>query len=211
MATTRRSLMLDAMLLGGLALASSGCWWSAWLHKPETLHVYILVVPDEAVGGPAAHPHQPLTPPELQRAEEWLKRNVPKDRLKPTSIIVIHDEPASFLPNDTLIAHDPRGHRETILRVWTESDRIEWQSDRLFKIVKIDKAGPPAVTISDAPKDPFYSGMPYVGALVGEKDYKIQSSKLMASANNQQYKISLQVDDRVVDPDIICGSPPPGR
>ena len=50
-----------------------------------------------------------------------------------------------------LFAHDHH-HRDTVLRVWTESDTIEYQCDEQFEIVQVERAG---WKIYGAPENPF--------------------------------------------------------
>ena len=203
MTTTRRAFILDSMAIGGLALTSSACS-STSMHKPEILRVHIFVVPDEVFGGSKGA--GPLTDVELTAAEPHVRQNARRLNLDATSIIVMRGQPANF-HRDKLIRHNPAGARETVLKVWTESDVIEWQSDRPFAIVTIEKAEPPAPSVASAPKNPFYGDIPF-NAASSDSTYKYQTPKLRASANGQQYKISLRIDGRLVDPDIICGSPP---
>ena len=89
------------------------------------------------------------------------------DVLKPTDIVVVGREPASVRTIDgsgsgvgsadqpwttrQLLAHDHH-HTDTVLRVWTESDTIEYQCDVPFEIVQVQKAG---WRIYDAPDNPF--------------------------------------------------------
>ena len=50
-----------------------------------------------------------------------------------------------------LVAHDDC-HSDTVLRVWTEADTIEYQCDVPFEIVQVERAG---WRIYDAPEIPF--------------------------------------------------------
>ena len=79
--------------------------------------------------------------------------------LEPTDIVVVGREPASVRTidskgkpsRDSCLAHDD-GHRDTVLRVWTESDTIEYQCEEKFEIMKVEKAG---WKIYDTPDNPF--------------------------------------------------------
>ena len=119
-------------------------------------------------------------------------------------------------PTRRLFAHDHH-HADTVLRVWTESDTIEYQCDRRFEIVKVEKEG---WKIYDAPDNPFGSGKVDYKAQerqlgTGKRQYFWTSSVLPATANNQQYKMTFKIFDEngkngeLVDPDIVCGNPPP--
>ncbi len=104
------------------------------------------------------------------------------EALEPTDIVVVGREPASVRKVDSsgkpvsakltieadrtasepqqtrkLFAHDDH-HRDTVLRVWTESDTIEYQCDEKFEIVGVERAG---WKIYDAPDNPFGNGRPY--------------------------------------------------
>jgi len=159
------------------------------------------------------------------------------EALKPTDIVVIGTEPASVRvldkngepvpldeagqpvpdrtsepPTRRLCAHDD-GHRDTILRVWTESDTIEYQCDRQFEIVRITRAG---WKIYNAPDDPFGNSKDGYKAHKGDDEGRrglwVWKSGLMpASANNQQYKATFKIGDNLIDPDVVCGDPPPSN
>src|SRR5262245_32453988 len=67
------------------------------------------------------------------------------DVLEPTDIVVIGREPASVCTIDRsgkrvprrLLAHD-EGNRPTVLRVWTDSDTIEYQCEKKFAIIRVE-------------------------------------------------------------------------
>ena len=40
--------------------------------------------------------------------------------------------------------------------------------------------------------------------------WKWTSGVVPASANNQQYKMTFEIGGKRVDPDVVCGNPPPG-
>jgi hypothetical protein len=166
------------------------------------------------------------------------------DVLKPTDIVVMGSEPASVrvldkdgkpvaprtadtpnsaaLPGEALtrhlFAHD-HTHTDTVLRVWTESDTIEYQCDEEFEIVRMERAG---WKLFGAPDNPFARDggeTPYkatkeptstTGADGNPKFvWKWTSGKVPASANNQQYKATFKIRGKLVDPDVVCGDPPP--
>jgi len=166
------------------------------------------------------------------------------DVLKPTDIVVIGSEPASVRVLDKdgtpvappaadarssaarrgktltrdLHPHDDR-NRDTVLRVWTESDTIEYQCDQKFAIVKVKKAG---WKLFGAPDDPFETKRgkaPYKATkeqastldAAGNPTFvwKWKSGVVPASANNQQYKATFRIAGQLIDPDVVCGDPPP--
>ena len=53
-----------------------------------------------------------------------------------------------------MVSHEEH-HADTVLRVWTESDTIEYQCDEPFEIVRVERAG---WKIYDAPDNPFGFG-----------------------------------------------------
>jgi hypothetical protein len=114
-------------------------------------------------------------------------------------------------PTRRLFGHDDR-HRDTVLRVWTESDTIEYQCDEEFEIVLVERAG---WKIYGAPDIPFDNGpLPYRSeqrkrATDGKPIWVWTSSVLPAKANNQQYKMSFRINGELIDPDVACGDPPP--
>src|SRR5262249_4644048 len=212
----------DSRAIGGFALSGLACQpkqgpaaqgrpagASPPPHVAEKLPVYILVVPLDVVG--PERNGLPLNGQELQAAESYVKSQATKLNLKPTSIIAVRDKPASFVtvgPNQKLVSHDPSGVRETVLHVWTESDTIEWQSDRPFEITRVAKAGPPQRGTQDtAPENPFKSGFPYSG--LAATNYRVQSSQLSRSPNNRQYKTSTTTDAPLSAPAFRGGAPPP--
>ena len=161
------------------------------------------------------------------------KPNSMFEALNPTDIVVVGRETASVRtvdssgkpvsadattqahqtapePTRRLFAHDDR-HRDTVLRVWTESDTIEYECDEEFEIVKVERAG---WKIHGAPQDPFANARPYRAerrqhATGGEPLWAWTSSVLPATANNQQYKMTFKINGELIDPDVICGFPPP--
>jgi hypothetical protein len=119
-------------------------------------------------------------------------------------------------PTRRLFAHDHH-HTDTVLPVWTESDTIEYQCDVKFEIVKVERAG---WKIYGAPENPFTGDLPYRAeprprAADGARIWVWTSSVLPATANNQQYKMAFRIFDengengQDVDPDVVCGDPPP--
>ena len=109
-----------------------------------------------------------------------------------------------------LLAHD-EGNRHTVLRVWTESDTIEYQCEEKFAITKVEKAG---WKIHDTPDNPFQEPLPYEAKEMprasGEKPLWVwKSGVLTAKANNQQYKATFEIGGEKIDPDVVCGDPPP--
>jgi hypothetical protein len=152
------------------------------------------------------------------------------DVLEPTDIVVVGREPASVRTIDIsdnpaepkltkkLFPHDDC-NRDTVLRVWTESDRIEYQCEREFEIVKVERAG---WKIYGAPDNPFERerrAMPYKATkeptstidAAGNPEFvwKWTSGVLPATANNQQYKPTFKIGGEEIDPDVVCGHPPP--
>jgi hypothetical protein len=120
----------------------------------------------------------------------------------------------SAVPNDSptrkLFAHDDR-HRDTVLRVWTESDTIEYRCEEAFEILEVKSVG---WKIYGAPDNPFANKKPYKaqqvqGAKGGKPLWVWRSSRLPATANNQQYKMTFKIGDEKIDPDVVCGDPPP--
>jgi hypothetical protein len=165
------------------------------------------------------------------------------DVLKPTDIVVMGSEAASLrlldkdgkpvaphsadTPNSALPGEPPKKrldrhddhNRDTILRVWTESDTIEYQCDEEFEIVRMERAG---WKLFDAPDNPFErerGAAPYkatkeptstMDADGNPKSvWKWTSGVVPATANNQQYKATFKIRDEEIDPDVVCGDPPP--
>ena len=141
------------------------------------------------------------------------------EALTPTDIVVVGREPASvrrLRQKLQLSPHDDR-NKDTVLRVWTESDTIEYQCERPFEIVRVEKAG---WRVYDSPDDPFGGGAPYRAQQTprakGQKPLWVWTSGLLpARADNQQYKMTFRIFDKngkngvEVDPDVVCGNPPP--
>jgi len=140
------------------------------------------------------------------------------DVLEPTDIVVMGQEPASLITIDSsgrrvprrLLAHD-EGNRHTVLRVWTGSDTIEYRCEEKFAITKVEKAG---WKIHDTPDNPFQEPLPYEAKEMprasGQKPLWVwKSGVLTAKANNQQYKATFKIGGKLIDPDVVCGYPPP--
>jgi hypothetical protein len=204
-------------------------------HKPFNHVVRIVVLPragrSRSHGGKhGAENH--LTPGELKAAEADLKKMAAPssparsarravgsgkrrsmfEALKPTDIVVVGREPASVRrprQKRQLFGHNDQ-NKDTVLRVWTESDTIEYRCDQPFEIRKVQKAG---WRIHAAPNDPFGKGKPYRARpeqrAGGRQLWVWRSGVLPATANNQQYKMTFRVGRQLIDPDVVCGSPPP--
>jgi hypothetical protein len=120
------------------------------------------------------------------------------------------DQPSEAEPTRRLENHDDR-NRDTVLRVWTESDTIEYQCEEPFAITKVEKAG---WRIFGTPDNPFQDSPPYEAEEMpranGEKPLWVwRSGELTAKANNQQYKATFKIGGELIDPDVVCGDPPP--
>jgi hypothetical protein len=70
--------------------------------------------------------------------------------------------------------------------------------------------------IYGAPDDPFAAKdkrAPYkaveMRAGSGKTLWTWKSDVVPASANNQQYKATFRIDGEEIDPDVVCGDPPP--
>jgi hypothetical protein len=181
-------------------------------------------------------PHD-LTPEQLEAAETALKSMAPPsnvqspattmfDALKPTDIVAVGHEAASVRviqdpgtpgtspraanqppPTRGLYAHNAANH-DTVLRVWTESDTIEYHCDQAFEIVRVERTG---WKIYGAPENPFGGTLPYRARQsdTAAALWIWTSGKLPATANNQQYKATFKIADELIDPDVVCGDPPP--
>jgi hypothetical protein len=208
--------------------------------------------PDRAANeshGPAHESHG-LTDEKLKNAQDQLKKMPPPhsseestpaaknmlEALEPTDIVVVGKEAASVRViaeegvggtatrrTKRLAAHDDR-HRDTVLKVWTESDTVEYQCEHKFAIVEVQQAN---WRIHGAPPNLFErerGSMPYeareepptTGPAGNPKPvWTWTSGTVPKSANNQQYKMSFMIKigdrDELVDPDVVCGDPPPGN
>jgi len=231
MATTRRTFIFESLALGGITLTDPARLLGAAQrrgsptptpppqHEPQILRVKIYLVPEDVLGGPW-QPRRRLTDAELKKAETHVKQVAAAQELGPTSIIVVRDQPTSYTnvakrgrPTVMkLLRHDPNGHRETVLPVWTESDRVEWRFAQPFEIVGIQKAPLPGFQAAGAgvPANPFYDAVTPYSAKESGGLYIIQTSTARRESNGQQYKITFRIAGRIVDPDIACGFPPPG-
>jgi hypothetical protein len=231
MTTTRRTFIFESLALGGIAVTDPARLLGAVQrrgsptptpppqHQPQILRVKIYLVPEDVLGG-GWKPRTRLTDAQLKKAEDHVKQVATAQGLGPTSIIVVRDQPTSYTnvakrgqPTVMkLLRHDPNGHRETVLPVWTESDRVEWQSVQAFEIVGIQKAPRPGFQAAGAsvPANPFYDAVTPYSAKESGGSYIIQTSTARRESNGQQYKITFRIAGRIVDPDIACGFPPPG-
>ncbi len=177
-------------------------------HKPETHHIRIFVVADQVLDGDAPPiGSRPLMPRHLALADAHVKKVAPGLENDVKAIIVIGDKAATFL-NRTLVPHGS-AIREAAIRVYTESDIIEWESDQAFTIVSTEKSHDP-IWYKDGTTDfPFYSGPPFESSSGSGAYHRTQSSTTRREANGQQYKVSIRIGNRLIDPDYVCGDPPP--
>ena len=177
-------------------------------HKPETHHIRIFVVADDVLKGdaPPIGP-RPVTQGHLDLADAHVKKEAPglEDDVK--AIIVIGDKAATFL-HRKLVPHGS-AIQEAAIRVYTESDVIEWESDQAFTIVSTEKSHNPIWHQGGTPDNPFHSGPPFVSSSGNGAYHRARSSMTRSEANGQQYKVSIRIGGRLIDPDYVCGDPPP--
>jgi hypothetical protein len=178
-------------------------------HEAQIHHVRIFVVPDAALEGePPPVGRNELTDRHRRLAKAYANRTAPELQDDVKAIVVIGDKAATFL-NRELVPHD-RAIRHAAIRVFTESDIIEWRSDQPFTIVSTEKAEEPIWSVAGTPENPFYSGPPFESTVDPGNRHQARSSKTKQAANGQQYKVSIRLEDgRLVDPDYVCGDPPP--
>ena len=212
-------------------------------HQGERLVVRIVVVPKagspEASSG-ASHESHGLTDDQLKAATAHLEAMPPPhsseespsgpknmfDALKPTDIVAVGKEAASVrvVPGQESVGgvrtqqtrkldeHNER-HRDTVLKVWTESDTVEYQCEKEFAIVGVKQVnridGAPANLFErsgpmpyEAREEPPTPGNPV-------RVWKWTSVTVPQSANDQQYKMTFKIGDELIDPDVVCGDPPP--
>ena len=180
------------------------------MHIAEVQRVVIYVVPDSVL---QRAPPLPLgkgleaTQDHLHLAHDHVKKEAPDLVKDVKAIIVIGDKAATFL-NGILVRHET-AVREAAIRVYTESDVIEWVCDQAFSIVSTEKSHNPIWREPTAPDNPFYTGPPYDAGCGADTRYRAQSTKTRKEANGQQYKVSIRIGTRLIDPDYVCGSPPP--
>jgi hypothetical protein len=222
-------------------------------HKGERLIVRIVVVRDAGTPeapSRASHESHGLTDDQLKRAEDRLRKMTPPhssqestsppknmfEALKPTDIVAVGKEAASVrvVPRQESVGgartedtrqldeHNER-HRDTVLKVWTESDIVEYQCAEKFEIVDVKQV---KRMIDGAPANLFERER---GALTPETRYvameemtpgpagnpvpvwKWTSGTVPASANDQQYKMTFKIGNDLIDPDVVCGDPPPSN
>jgi hypothetical protein len=178
-------------------------------HVAEAHRVRIFVVPDSVLEGeplPLGR-DRPVTPRHLERSRSHIKQ-VAEDLLDDSAaVIVVGDKAATFICG-ALVPHD-YAIRHAAIRMYTDSDTIAWECDQPFTIVSTEKVTEPIWCANGTPDNPFYSGPPFCGQPVGNGCFRAESSMTMAAANGQQYKVSIMIGDRLIDPDYVCGSPPP--
>jgi hypothetical protein len=178
-------------------------------HVAQVHRIRIFVVPDTALMGdppPLGNKMFP-SPRHLSLAQDHVRKHAPELVDDVRAIIVIGDKPATFL-NGTLVPHNA-AIAEAVIRVWTESDTIEWMSEQAFAIVSTQKADHPIWDRPGTPNDPFHTSPPFDAAPGADGRYRAQSSTTRKEANGQQYKVTISIANRLVDPDYVCGSPPP--
>ena len=178
-------------------------------HIAQTHRVRIFVVPDAALDKESLPlGRNNLTDRHLKLAEAHAKKTAPDLEDDVKAIVVIGDKAATFLKRE-LVPHDI-AVRHAAIRVFTESDIIEWESDQPFTIVSTEKAVNAIWSEDGTPTNPFYSGPPFESTGDTANRYRARSSKAKQAANGQQYKVSIRLNDgRLVDPDYVCGDPPP--
>lgn len=179
-------------------------------HIAQVIPVVIFVVPDSVLQSEPPLPlgkGLPATPRQIKLAHLHVEKEAPALVHDVKAIIVLGDKAATFL-HGVLVPHEA-AVREAAIRVFTESDVIEWVCDQAFSIVSTGKAHNPIWREPTAPDNPFYTGPPYDAEYGADTRYRAQSTKTRKEANGQQYKVSIRIGNRLIDPDYVCGSPPP--
>jgi hypothetical protein len=144
--------------------------------------------------------------------------------LAPTSIVVVPDptygkgstsgHPASY-EGGVLKPHTANPHARTVLKVWTETDQIEYICDAPFEIARVDKVNDwykeKHVPVVEASKDfPFHQKLPESRSKGTQ--HHLLTSTLRWEANDKQYKMTFKIaqsqTETTVDPDYYCGFPP---
>jgi hypothetical protein len=229
-------------------------------HKAERLVVRIVVVPNAGspeAPSRASHESHGLTDDQLKAATAHLEAMPPPpsseespsgpknmfEALEPTDIVAVGKEAASVRvvagqesvggvrtqQTRELNEHNER-HRDTVLKVWTESDTVEYQCEKEFAIVgvkqvnRIIDGAPGNLFERDGPlpyeaRKPDEARKPATTGPAGNPVpvWKWTSGTVPKSANDQQYKMTfkIKIDDRdegeLVDPDVVCGDPPPSN
>ena len=170
---------------------------------------------DREIGEATLMGMPPPSPPERKSGATSPEPKNMFEALKPTDIVVVGREPASvrkLKEGRRVFPHDEQ-YMVTLLSVWTESDTIDYLCDEPFAIVGVKRAG---WKIYDAPENPFErSGTPPYraeqrqGPTGGKLIWSWTSGRLPATANNQQYKMTFKIKGELIDPDVVCGDPPP--
>ena len=178
-------------------------------HIAENHRVVIFVVPDNALQGegPPVGPGRQMTAHHMECATEHVRKHAPALLDNVTAVIVVGDKAGTFL-NGTLVPHD-QAIKHAAIRMYTESDQIEWECDQAFEIVSTEKAHQPIWYQPGTPDNPFLTGPPFMGECGSDTRYRARSSQTSAAANGQQYKVTIRIGGRDIDPDYVCGSPPP--
>jgi hypothetical protein len=172
-------------------------------HAAQIHHVQIIVVPQSALDtlslpGPGGELTQEL----LDLATKYVNTNAPSAMADSNTIVGIGAKVA--IPKEgKLVDHDSTEHQP--IRMWTESDIIQWECDRPFVILSVDKFTRSGYQSPGSPDTPFYLRPPYAS----DSSHVARSSIAMGAANNQHYKARIRVGGNTLDPDIICGFPPP--
>jgi hypothetical protein len=179
-------------------------------HVPQIHRVRIFVVPDRALQGepPPLGKKNRVTPRHLALADAHVKKEAPDLTDDGKAVIVIGDKAATF--RDRKLEDHDLAIRHAAIRMFTESDVIEWESDAPFSIESTAKAENPIWHRDGTPDNPFHTGPPFDSAPHDNGRHKARSSTTTKDANGQQYKVSIRLSDgRLVDPDYVCGDPPP--
>lgn len=177
-------------------------------HVAEVHRIRVFVVPDAALqGDPPLGANNPATPRHLDLAQNHVMRNAPDLVDDVQAIIVVGDKAATFL-NRRLVRHE-YAILEAAIRVFTESDVVEWVSEDAFTIVSTEKAERPIWYQPGTPENPFHAGPPFDSISGSDNRYRARSSTTRKEANGQQYKVSIRIGNRLIDPDYVCGNPPP--
>ena len=103
------------------------------------------------------------------------------------------------------------------LRVWTNSDTVEYQCDRKFEIVKVEQAGwrihgaPDNLFEAERRRTPYKATEEKTTDASGKANsvWKWTSGRVPAKANNQQYKMTFKIDGKLIRSLCLCGDPPP--
>jgi hypothetical protein len=114
------------------------------------------------------------------------------------------DEHPFVFSRDKLESHGDGCEKGSLLQISiSKKEEVVWEADSAFKILSIQKSACGAHPMQElSPANPFYGSMPYTST--AGAPFNVHSGPARPESVNQMYKIRIEINGQILDPDLIC-------